>query len=117
MTKASNKEFNRAKDTVQGAHMRASETPHDEGPITLTLKVMRNGSDRLQLAVRDSGSGLPEEFSLQDASGSGMTIVTSAVENLRGGIRIMPDNAVGFEIDLPQDGGTKRIPSHPEKAS
>ena len=90
---------------------------HDGGPITLMLKVVRNGSDRLRLTVRDNGSGLPDGFSLQDANGLGMTIVTSTVEKLGGSIRIMPGKGAGFDIDLPQDGGTKRITSQREKAS
>jgi two-component sensor histidine kinase len=77
----------------------------DGGPVIMTLKVMRDGADRVRLVLRDNGCGLPEGFSIHDLSGLGMTIVTSTVEKLGGHIHVLPGEGAGFGIDLPVDSG------------
>lgn len=69
--------------------------------VTMTLKITRDGADRVRLVLRDNGRGLPADFSIHDLSGLGMTIVTSTVEKLGGRIRVLPGEGAGFRIDLP----------------
>lgn len=81
----------------------------DGVPVILTLEALRDGRDRLCITLRDNGRGLPEDFSLQETSGLGMSIITSTVEKLGGSIRTVPGAGAGFEIDLPRERPSGRL--------
>ncbi|WP_299814582.1 sensor histidine kinase [uncultured Jannaschia sp.] len=78
-----------------------------DGPVEVTVDMVRDGSTILRLRVRDDGPGLPEGFALDGHPGLGMSIVTSTVERLDGTIRVRPGAGATFEIDLPLHGSRR----------
>ena len=74
---------------------------NDGEPVVLTMNAAHNGRGRLRITLHDNGRGLPEDFSLREATGLGITIITSTVEKLGGSIRTLDGAGAGFEIDLP----------------
>jgi two-component sensor histidine kinase len=69
------------------------------GSVTLTLDCRPDGG--LQLCFADEGAGLPDDFSLGNARGLGMRIITSNVAELGGTIAAVADRGARFIIQLP----------------
>lgn len=81
----------------------------DTTRMTVTVEVRRNGMDGLRMTIRDDGCGLPRGFSMQEATGLGMTIITATVTKLGGQLEVLADGGgAGFQIDVPLPRQTER---------
>ncbi len=66
------------------------------GEIIIALHL--KDTETLELRVRDSGIGLPEDFELRKANSLGMQLVSSFVKQLHGTLRITPAPGTEFLI-------------------
>jgi two-component system, sensor histidine kinase PdtaS len=76
--------------------------PVEPGRVTVELE---REDEQVTVRVRDNGRGLPENFSLENASGLGLTIVRALVTSELGGEIVMVTEA-GTIVEL-------RVPVHP----
>jgi two-component sensor histidine kinase len=73
---------------------------------TLSI-VVRRGEDRLRVAVRDEGPGLPAGFAIDDSDRLGLQIVRTLVETELGGrlaLRTRAERGTEALVDVPLDG-------------
>jgi PAS domain S-box-containing protein len=88
-----------------------------QGIIEVSLR--RIEGDRFELAVADSGAGLPANFRIEDTKSLGLQIVRSLVRQLGADLKIGKDTGVGFtlicplsaDIQPPSAGAAKRFAS------
>jgi two-component sensor histidine kinase len=68
------------------------------GTITIALS---SGSDRLTLAVRDDGVGLPEGFDFDNVKSLGLQLVPLLVDQLHGTLQMVRDGGAHYLITFP----------------
>lgn len=96
------------------SEMAANAVKHatrEGGAPVLTVEGDTNGLGEVRLRVYDDGPGFPEGFSLKDAPGIGMAIISTTVQRLGGYVYAMPrfgaycNTGAGLEIILPRVSG------------
>lgn len=67
-----------------------------EGNITINLLALKD--NKIQLDVRDNGIGIPEEFSLEDASSIGTWVINVLLRKLNSTVEINSSEGTSFSI-------------------
>ncbi|MGK7391072.1 MAG: sensor histidine kinase, partial [Candidatus Cyclobacteriaceae bacterium M2_1C_046] len=67
-----------------------------EGNITINLLSLKG--NKIQLDVRDNGIGIPEEFSLEDASSIGTWVINVLLRKLNSTVEINSSEGTSFSI-------------------
>ena len=81
--------------------MNAAKHAYSKGePGGLHIECHREGAT-LRLTVSDDGAGLGRDFSAEQATGLGMTILKAVVRQLRGTLDACSDHGARFTITLP----------------
>ena len=70
-------------------------------PGTITVELARVGSDKVRLAVRDDGRGLPETFDLTKPSSVGLQLVATLAEQLGATLEVSSEGGTAFVLTLP----------------
>lgn len=78
----------------------------DDGTIHIDLK--KSSENECLLIVRDDGSGLPPDFSLQHQNSLGMFIIRILVEQVDGTVEFTSDKGAVFSIRFNSAGGIRR---------
>lgn len=73
----------------------------DGSPSSVMMDARCPTTGQLRIVMRDNGSGLPDDFSLENSDGLGAVIIVSAVEKMGGTIRVIPGGGASFEILAP----------------
>ncbi|MDX1586138.1 MAG: histidine kinase dimerization/phosphoacceptor domain -containing protein [Balneolaceae bacterium] len=68
----------------------------EEGNITINLLALKD--NKIQLDVRDNGIGIPEEFSLEDASSIGTWVINVLLRKLNSTVEINSSEGTSFSI-------------------
>jgi|GEM_PF-489967 len=70
----------------------------DEADGELTISLKKNNEDLNELIIKDSGSGLPEDFDIKKSKSLGLKIVNLLVRQIRGTIDISKRDGAEFTI-------------------
>jgi two-component sensor histidine kinase len=103
-------------DAFQGAsHEPASEQIRalSGGPTVLHVEVeLQRDDDRLRVSVRDNGVGLPPDFTIDNTSSLGLSIVRGLVGTQLGGtISMRSDGGTVVELDIPVEATSEDLAS------
>ena len=95
-------------EIVQNAVEHAFEPAEDFGIADTTSRVtieLKNDGDRLHIAVRDNGRGLPQGFDIERTDSLGLSLVRSMVASqLEGTIEMVTDGGTNVVLDVPAQG-------------
>ncbi|HEX6392219.1 MAG TPA: sensor histidine kinase, partial [Acidimicrobiales bacterium] len=98
-----------------GAHEAASEQIRalSENPPVLLVEVeLHREDDRLRVFVRDNGIGLPPDFTIDNTSSLGLSIVRGLVGTQLGGtISMRNDGGTVVELDIPVEEASEDLES------
>ncbi|MCQ2964479.1 MAG: sensor histidine kinase [archaeon] len=61
----------------------------------------KNGVKICEFSYKDSGKGLPDDFSIDSSKSLGWTIIKSLVTQLEGEYKIFNDNGFNFILEFP----------------
>jgi len=78
--------------------LRHAFTADDEGEIKISLNIDKRGM--VNLIIKDNGSGIPENFNLEESESMGMRLVATLVDQLDGDIDIMVEEGTEFRISF-----------------
>jgi two-component sensor histidine kinase len=67
----------------------------EKGEITISC---RGSEDQVQLSIKDSGMGIPDDVDMDNPSSLGLQLVTILVKQLKGTIKYERDNGAKFTI-------------------
>ena len=70
---------------------------------TIEVSMHRLDGDRLELAVADDGSGLPENFDLEQDTELGMKLVSAFAMKLAGVVKVDGEDKTRFSITFPHE--------------
>lgn len=73
----------------------------DVAMAEITIK-LRYDNDQISLLIKDNGSGLPKEFSVEDSASFGLELVQTLVHQLKGKISFENQNGAMFAIEIDQ---------------
>jgi two-component sensor histidine kinase len=86
-------------ELMQNAVDHAFAEGAQEGRVDVTLA---RGDDYVEVEVRDNGSGLPEQFTLEESRGLGLSIVHALVTSeLSGSIEMHSDGGTSVRVRVP----------------
>lgn len=89
-------------ELVSNALKHAFPTPRPKGAAGEISVGLRHGQENLfLLTICDNGTGLPEDFDVQQSASLGLKLVLALVRQLQGSIHMSRSCGVGFTISFP----------------